>query len=1524
MSVRTRSFCKLLRPLSSKIIRRKQVLAGAVAGVGVYGVEPLERRVLLSAGFSPLQIRRAYGLADAFGNSLISFNGTAGDGTGQTIAIVVAYDDSSIINDADKFNQDEGLPRFNIGGPTLTKFNQLGQTSPLPSTDASGTIEHWDRETAQDVEWAHAAAPQANIDVVEATGFDLPDMDIAEQHAATLSGVTVVSNSWGNPQSASTAGTDSIFTGGPANVAYVFASGDNGGGGTEWPPMSPYVISVGGTSLSINTDSTYGGENAWSSTSGGVITAYPQSTSSWQAGKVNGLSAQNGQNYHVYPDVSAIADFNTPLLGYDTDVANSSPPIPSGSFEAWGTSVGAPIWAGMIAIADQGKKIRNGGTPNPLSTSAALTALYDTVPLSAFRDVTTGSAGGGIYNAGTGYDLATGLGTPIANVLIPILAGYGSGNQLSFASPNPPSPVVAGGTGALPTLMVDVKNSSGNIITTDNSPVTLTAYYHGVSDSAELAGASVTVNAVNGIATFNDLWLTPQPNLGGSYTVQATDGTNAPAVLNFTVTAASARNMSPAAVSPPPAVFAGTGSPAGRDPQSGLVADSQGDLFGTTNSGGTSGDGTVFELQHGSFTYTLLHTFTGGSDGQNPTGRLALDSSGDIYGTTTSGGTVNGVTGYGTVFELSPSGSLLHAASFTGANGIGAQPYGGVTLDSSGNLWGTTVHTTNSTSGYGTVFEIKNVTSGGSFILSPTATVPFSNTNGANPYGAVVFDTAGNLYGTTYTGAIDLPDTTAFYGSVFEIPAGTTSIVTLTAFTGGSSPTGGSPKGPLVMDAAGNLYGTSSTGVFELDKGAITAISLASISNPTAGIAIDSTGDIFGVTQGGTVFEVLAGSTPGSNAMTVLTPDSQASLYSGVLLDSQGDLFGTTESGGTPGDGEVFEIPGVASRALPQWLKAGSAGPGTWDGTNLTIATASPVNFAKAAIIADPHTVSDTPIIKVTGSGAQLEFEVPAGNATEKGNNPGPLSFTIGGLTLQTGATAAFAQTAKPDVEILHLSTLSIDVANGSEFDLGNNKLFLTYGSGVDPMNSSTDPSGSSDVWIFNLLASAYNSGAWNGTGVISSAAAQDALQRTAIGYADSADGLIAGQPTNTVELMYTLYGDTTLAGTVGSNDFNTLTQHYHQTSGGTWDTGDFNYDGSIDFSDFTLLTRTYNTALYDPSFAPQMTYAVSAPVWIASADLNGDGYADLVVTGAFSGVFVLLGNGDGTFAAPVSYATGMDPSSVVVADVSGDGKPDLIVTDAYSSSVSVLLGNGDGTFQAQQTFAVGGDPNSVAVADMNGDGKEDLVVANRSDGAVSVLLGNGDGTFQNQQTFATSAYPVNVSVADVNGDGKPDVLVACGSFSGYCADVLLGNGDGTLQAPITLATGRRPSWITPADVNGDGKIDLVVANSYDGTVSIFLGNGDGTFQAQRTIAAGYGTWDVQVADMNGDGIPDLVVTDNATVSVLEGNGDGTFQVAQTFAVQNGSKSVAISDVNGDGKPDIIVANSGNGSISVLINTSPY
>jgi Big-like domain-containing protein/VCBS repeat protein/FG-GAP repeat protein len=399
-------------------------------------------------------------------------------------------------------------------------------------------------------------------------------------------------------------------------------------------------------------------------------------------------------------------------------------------------------------------------------------------------------------------------------------------------------------------------------------------------------------------------------------------------------------------------------------------------------------------------------------------------------------------------------------------------------------------------------------------------------------------------------------------------------------------------------------------------------------------------------------------------------------------------------------------------------------------------------------------------------------------------------------------------------------------------------------------------------------------------------------------------------------------------------------------------------------------------------SFLPVVTYpsGVNGGYSLAAADLNGDGKLDLVVVstnGGYGSVAVLLGNGDGTFQPEVTYDPG-DPAgpggtqtvSVAVADVNGDGKPDLVVANNdASNTVGVLLGNGDGTFQPVVTYNAGGSPWSVAVADVNGDGKADIIVGDQSScygcsgpGLVGVLLGNGDGTFQPVVTYSSGGYSYETSsttlaLADLNGDGKLDIVMTnyCSNACNYPtaegnASVLLGNGDGTFQPAVIYGSGGYGLSIgalAVADVNGDGKPDLLVANSNcsygfceQGTVGVLLGNGDGTFQPAVLYGSGVdNTSSVAVGDVNGDGKPDLVVTNfcapggctdpgTGSIGVLLGNGDGTFQPAVAYNSGGfwGAFSTVVADVNGDGRPDLLAVNfEGNNfssSVAVLLNRS--
>jgi sugar lactone lactonase YvrE len=312
------------------------------------------------------------------------------------------------------------------------------------------------------------------------------------------------------------------------------------------------------------------------------------------------------------------------------------------------------------------------------------------------------------------------------------------------------------------------------------------------------------------------------------------------------------------------------------------------------------------------------------------------------------------------------------------------------------------------------------------------------------------------------------------------------------------------------------------------------------------------------------------------------------------------------------------------------------------------------------------------------------------------------------------------------------------------------------------------------------------------------------------------------------------------------------------------------------------------------------------------------------------------------TFLNSQTPATSFDPWSVAAGDFNGDGIPDLAVANQSSSSVTVLLGNGDGTFtQATNSpISVGGGALAVVVGDFNRDGKADLAVLSGAyNGPVTVFLGNGDGTFTqapgNPTTIGNSiATSQAEAVGDFNGDGILDLAVASGGGGEGLATILLGNGDGTFTpangGPVTV--GSTPNSVTVGDFNGDGIPDFATANFDDGTVSIFLGKGDGTFTqaAKSPITVGSFPYAISAADFNGDGNIDLAVANSAytsgapgTVTILLGSGNGTFTPATGSPVSVGRtpQSVSVGDFNGDGIPDLAVANNGDDTVTILLGS---
>ncbi|MFI5458070.1 MAG: choice-of-anchor tandem repeat GloVer-containing protein [Isosphaerales bacterium] len=457
--------------------------------------------------------------------------------------------------------------------------------------------------------------------------------------------------------------------------------------------------------------------------------------------------------------------------------------------------------------------------------------------------------------------------------------------------------------------------------------------------------------------------------------------------------------------------------PPGILPYAGLIRDSGGNLYGTTEQGGASNDGTVFELAQGSGTITVLASFNG-TNGCHPYDAPIMDSSGNLYGATFAGG----ASSHGTVFELAKgSGKITTLASFNGTDGEAPQDRGSLIMDSGGNLYGTTLGP--GYSGYGTVFELAQgsgtITTLASFVApngtnpssglimdssgnlygtaseggasgdgtvfelaqdsgALTALASFNGTDGLDPVTGLIIDSSGNLYGTAAGG-------TSNDGTVFELAPGSGTITTLATFNGAN----GSGPSALIMDSSGNLYGTSSGGgtsndgtVFELAKGSGTITTLASFNGtngagPSDALIIDSSGNLYGTTANGgalgdgTVFELAHGKHT-ITALASFNGTNGAGPEDALIMDSSGNLYGTTVGGGSgDGYGTVFELTGAAAKPA---LQISGSHSSTGAGASAT------------SIVAVPNAVGTTD----TGSAGTADFTSNERTANLTANDTAP------------------------------------------------------------------------------------------------------------------------------------------------------------------------------------------------------------------------------------------------------------------------------------------------------------------------------------------------------------------------------------------------------------------------------------------------------------------------------------------------------------------------------------------------------
>jgi fibronectin-binding autotransporter adhesin len=914
------------------------------------------------------------------------------------------------------------------------------------------------------------------------------------------------------------------------------------------------------------------------------------------------------------------------------------------------------------------------------------------------------------------------------------------------------------------------------------------------------------------------------------------------------------------------ASFSGTN---GANPQSGLVEDSSGNLFGTTLNGGASGYGTVFEWVKSSGSITVLASFNNTANGANPAAGVIEDSNGNLFGTTSGGGP----SGYGTVFEwVKSSGTITVLASFNAINGLDSQA--GLVEDSSGNLFGTT-----SGPGDGSVFEVMH----GSSTITTLAT--FNGTNGDNPEAGLVEDSSGNFFGTTFQGG------TSGDGNVFELANGSHTITTLASFNYSN---GDEPEAGLVEDSSGNLFGTTFQGgtisdgtVFEVQAGSGAITTLATFNgtngdNPEAGLVEDSSGNLFGTTfQGGTSGD--------GNVFEYSPPTYGVNLNNGVLTISQGsagnDNLNFSLSGGT----YTFTDTGGLTFGTPTGNDAGDV-----HGAQSSTITVASADVSSIAVTLG----TGTNTFNLTGSGGAAIAPI-ALNAGASGSVTFSGSVTLGSGSSETAASA----TINSGVTVQGAGTVTANLTDSGTLDLD--------GSGVSVVGAFT---GSGIVT--NSAASGTATLTINGTGTFGGVIQNGSTAHVALTVAG---GTVTLSGTNTYTGTTTVNGGTlALSGSLASTSIVVNT-------GGALKFTVINTNTSGAGSLAQAITTTDDTSGVTPTIqfaigttgSSQMIVptaaepTITAPVIIDAFTQGGSSYSgtpliDLSGTSAGAGAFGFTITGSQTTIEGflINNFTGTSAGGSV-----GTG----IVVSTTGATGNLITGNWIGTNGTGMAAAANGFGISVVKgADNNTIGGTLSVVSGKLSGAGNLVSGNtDDGVYIASQggfavtgtlvegnfigtditgtlALANGGYGVHLNInanSNIIG-GSSSVNSSTGDLSG-AGNVISGNTEGGLVLTTSTGNAVEGNFI---GTNVSGTADIAnnptgsSATGYEDDVDLLSSSNNNTIGGVSTVDS-HGKLSGLGNLISGSGYQGIYLN-ASTGNLIEGNYIGT-DPSGTYGLSN-------------------------------------